>query len=286
MPFLRRKTRVILIVVGLFALSPLIVLAHPRARAVLRLTPSFLPLKQDSRVFYEPGAETYAERIAEALPGAIARVQECHSRPFVSDFRVYICASHKSFTRHIGHPASSPVRGTAFLWDIWVSPKAFVFWGEDTHRQTLAHELSHLHLGQHLGWWRRTKNVPAWFGEGLADWVADMFGDGPSREKALEGFFTGYHLVPDASGRLPFPKRPWDYGLTGPMLHMQSRMFVDYLRARDEESFKEFVAAVVLGVPFDVAFREHFGDSLGGVWHDFLDALKTQFEHASDARLR
>jgi hypothetical protein len=268
-----KKIWIILLAAGFVILPLVLVLAHPRGRATIRLAPGFVRFEEDARVYYERGAEDLASRIADALPGAVARVEECQSRPFKTGFRVYVCSSHESFTRHIGQPVSDPVRGIAFMWDVWVSPKAFAFYGKDTHRQTLAHELSHLHLRQQLGWLRKTQRVPAWFVEGLADWVAGTGEEIVSRNAALKGFINGRHLMPDASGRLPLPKGAHDYGLTWPMFHLQSRMFIEYLHDRDEKSFGRFVAAVVDGDRFDVAFNEHFGDSLEIVWQEFMDAL-------------
>jgi hypothetical protein len=265
-------------------LLTLLLLVHPRARAAFRLASGFQSLENESRVFYEPGAESYATKIAYALPGAIDRVEKSHSLPFKSEFRVYVCSTHESFTKHIGIPADSPVRGTALPWDVWVSPNALCFYGRDTHRQTLAHELSHLHLGQHLGWFNRVKNVPVWFSEGLADWVADTGHEIVSRAEAMEGFRSGHHLIPDASGNLPLPRQPRDYGLTWPLFHMQSRMFVEYLVERDEGSFKHLVMSVLSGVLFDAAFKDNFDDSLEGVWQDFVDSLDNQFEDVTGTR--
>jgi hypothetical protein len=225
-------------------------------------------------VFYEAGAEVHAKRVAQVLPQAITRVEECHTAPFESRFRVYVCASHDSFTRRIGHPATIPVRGIAFHWDVWISPKSFAFYGRDTHQETLTHELSHLHLGQHLGWWRRAA-LPTWFSEGLADWVADTGTEIVSREEALQGLRTGHHLVPDAPRRLPIPRTPQDYGVTWPMLHSQSRLFIEYLHSGDGESFREFVAAVVRGSGFAVAFTDHFDRSLDEAWREFLKSVQT-----------
>ena len=272
----RKKIRIILIPIALFILIPMLVLIHPRARTALRLTPGFQPLKQDTRIFFEQGAEVYAELIAKALPNSIKKVEESHSLPFVSNFRVYVCSSHERFTRHIGQPVSHPVRGIAFPFDIWVSPIAFAFYGKDTHQQTVTHELSHLHISQYLGYWHRVKYIPAWFSEGLANWVADTGDERVSRQEAREGFFTGKHLVPDAAGRSFYPKQPRDYNLTWPIFHLQSRMFVEYLHAREKESFKRFVGAILGGAHFDIAFRNHFGDDLANVWLDFLDSLEVQ----------
>lgn len=230
----------------------------------------FSTLGADPRVRYEPGAEELARAVAVALPAVVARVEECQAAPFKRPFRVYVCASHESFTSHIGEPVKSPVRGIAFLRDIWISPKAFAFHGEDTHRGTLAHELSHLHLGQRLGWWRRIKEVPSWFQEGLADWVADTGDEQVSRREAREAILRGDGIVLEESGHLPFPTRPDSYGMTWPMFHMQSRLFVEYLRARDANAFRGFVAAVMQGVEFKSAFTDHFGAGLPDVWKDFV----------------
>jgi len=159
---------------------------------------------------------------------------------------------------------------------VWISPRAFSFHGQDTHRETLTHELSHLHLGQRLGWWHRTAELPSWFQEGLADWVADTGDEQASRREARETILSGHSIELDESGHLPFPKRPESYGMTWAMFHTQSRMFVEYLRSRDTNAFRRFVAASVRGVEFKAAFDDHFGKSLADVWRDFLQSLQSR----------
>ncbi len=270
----RRRTWAIIVGLGTLVVAALLVLVQPRARAALRLVHGFSTLDADPRVRFEAGAEDLARAIAAALPAAIARVEECQSGAFETPFRVYVCASHESFTRHIGEQVSSPVRGIAFPWDIWVSPKALSFHGKDTHRETLVHELSHLHLGQMLGWWHRIKEVPSWFQEGLADWAAGTGDEIVSRREAREAIISGHSIVLDESGHLPFPKRPETYGMTWPMFHMQSRMFVEYLRSRDANAFAGFVTAVVRGAGFKSAFEENFGEDLSDVWKDFFESME------------
>jgi hypothetical protein len=253
---------------------PAALLLHPRARAAVRLAPGFRSLEADARVFYEPGAEAPARRFAEALPAAIVRVEESHGAPFRSRFRVYVCASHASFTRRLAERPDSPVRGMRLVRDVWLSPLAFDFRGSDTHRQTLTHELSHLHMTQQLGLHSILGTVPTWFAEGLADRVADTGGEIVSRQDALEAFASGNHLVPDARGRLLLPRTARHYGISWPMLHRQSRMFVEYLHDRAGGTFTDFVATVGSGERFDRAFRKHYGESLDGVWRDFLRSLE------------
>jgi len=271
--FGRRRIRKLLIPLSLLSLLVPLLLLHPRARAAARLTSGFQSLEKDARVFYEPGAEVHARGFAESLPAAIARVEEHQGRPFKSHFRVYVCASHESFTRHLGERPDSPARGMKLFRDIWVSPLAFDFRGTDTHRQTVTHELSHLHMTQQLGLRTIVGTVPTWFVEGLADWVADTGGEIVTHQDALEAFASGNHFVPDAKGRFLFPRTAKHYGISWPMLHRQSRMFVEYLHDRAGGSFEDFVAAVGKGKRFDVAFLEHYRDSLDNVWNDFLESL-------------
>ncbi len=271
--FGRRRIRRFLIPLSLLALLVPVLLLHPRARAAVRLTSGFQSLEEDTRVFSEQGAEVHARRFAQALPAATARVEEYQGRPFKSDFRVYVCASHESFTRHLGERLDSPARGMKLFRDIWVSPLAFDFRGSDTHRQTIAHELSHLHMTQQLGLRTIMGTVPTWFAEGLADCVADTGGEIISHQDALQAFASGNHFVPDARGRFLFPRTAKHYGISWPMLHQQSRMFVDYLHDRAGGSFGDFVTAVGKGERFDVAFLEHYGASLDNVWNEFLESL-------------
>ena len=123
--FFRCKKRLfwgIIICSGILSGAAVLFLLQPRARTTLRLVRGFSKLDVDTRIRFEPGAEDMATAIAAALPEAIARVEECQSRPFNTSFRVYVCASHQSFTTYIGEPLNSPVRGIAFLRDIWISP--------------------------------------------------------------------------------------------------------------------------------------------------------------------
>ena len=280
----RKKIRRILIPAGLLLLLPLLLLAHPRGRAAFRLTSGFQQLEQDSRVYFETGAEVQAMRFAEALPDAIARVEECHGQAFKSDFRLYVCASHESFSRHLGETVDSPVRGMKLFRDIWVSPKAFDFRGADTHRQTIIHELSHLHLSQHMGLGSIMGGLPTWFVEGLADWVADTGNEIVTYQEALDSFAHGRYLVPDAKGRFLFPKTAQDYGVSWPMLHRQSRMFVEYLHDKDEALFKDFVVAVSKGMRFKVEFGRYFRGNLDSVWNDFLSSLDHRIGSSIGAR--
>jgi hypothetical protein len=270
-----RSIRIWILFSGLAILiiTAVLLLASPRAKASLRWKPGFEPLDCDSRVFFETGASVAAQRIADVLPDAIVKVEEMHGMPFTAEFRVYVCSTHQSFTEHLGLPETSPVRGIVMR-DIWLSPLAFDFHSRDTHRESLTHELSHLHLRQHLGWIRNQRNIPTWFAEGLADVVANTGGEIFTRQMALTSFAKGRHFVPDAEGQFPFTKGLRAYGVPAPLLHQQSRMFVEFLRTRNLQAFREFLYALLQGAEFAEAFSSHFGVDLDQSWHQFLSSVE------------
>ena len=274
MPFPGKRTLNIAIAIGALVVPTALLLGQPRAITALRLARGYSPLDADARVYYETGAEYLAEAIADALPAAVTRVEGRQLAPFEVAFRVYVCASHESFTRRIGGPVTSPVRGIAFPRDIWVSPRAFSFHGKDTHRETVAHELSHVHLGQKMSWLRRVRGVPSWFQEGLADWVADTGHEQVSRHEARAAVAAGSCIVPEGSGRLRLAPKPPPSGLPWPMFHAQSRMFVEYLRSRGANEFDGFLVAVLRGAEFEAAFGESFHISLLEAWSDFQESMQ------------
>ena len=68
----------------------------------LRSTDHFVPLETDKRVLYEPGAEAFAEHMAELLPQTIEQVEAGHYRPFVKPVTIHVCASQESYKKLTG----------------------------------------------------------------------------------------------------------------------------------------------------------------------------------------
>jgi hypothetical protein len=73
------RVALLLLVAGILSGCALGV-SHPRA---LKPVTGFAPLASDPRVWVEPGFEAYGERVAQALPEAIARVEAAHYLPFL-----------------------------------------------------------------------------------------------------------------------------------------------------------------------------------------------------------
>ncbi len=266
------RRRLLLVILLIVLLSPLLLLLSSKARAALRLVSGFEQLESDPRFWYEPGAEGLAERLAEVLPEAIRRVEALQPHPFQPGFRVYVPASHESFMGHISQDPRAPVRGIAFPWDVWVSPKAFDFYGMDTHLQTLTHELSHLHLKQQAGRYGGRRNLPSWFCEGLANKAAGMGFDRISREEAMQALASGRHFHPDTEGYFLL-KDAAQYGVSWPLLHSQSRLFLDFLQERDPEALNRHLLALYDGRDFGMSLEEQYGISLDSLWLEFVAAL-------------
>jgi len=247
---------------------------NPVGRALLKPKSAFHPVEGDHRVFAEAGAEERASQVAAVLPSAIARIEAFHGRPFREPFRVYVCATQRSLNEFIGLPPEAPIRGTVRLGEVFLAPSAFDWRGEDLHRESLLHELSHLHLRQHLGFLAARGSVPSWFHEGLADLVSGAGGEGISDEEARQAILGGPTLRPDSTGSLWSLRRVADHGLGGPMFHKQSRMFLAYLEARDRGAFHAFLLQLQEEKELAGPFREGFGAGVDEVWEEFRTALK------------
>jgi hypothetical protein len=270
----RKSTVVLILTLALLVVLVILALRIPRLRTALRIVDGFEPLDGYELVYFEKGAEEYARKVAEVLPDAIERVETMQVRPFRTLPRIYVCSTHEGFTEQIGEAPETPVRGIAFKRDVWLSPLVFSFFGRDTHTQSLLHELSHTHISQHLSFLHRLRKIPTWFNEGLADWVAGTGAERVSREEGIAAIKAGRFMAPDDAGQLPLPKTPEDYGLTWPMFHVQSLMFVEYLALKDREVFDSFLGDVLDGNDFGPSFVEHFGAGPYIVWQEFAAGLE------------
>jgi len=234
----------------------------------LKSTDHFLPLETDSRVLYEPGAEDFAEQLAESLPQAIELVETGQYRPFARPVKVFVCASRESYTKLTGlkAPASLTLKGVFF------SPRLV-----EEQRPVplyLTHELSHLHLEQQMGKYRFAK-LPAWFKEGLAAFVSGGGGAHTvTDEEALEAIASGSHFVPHEDGGIFFRKYASHWGLTHHMFYRQSMVFVAYLKSRDENKYRDLLLSIQNGSSFRDAFDDAYGVRVSQIWGQFVEETR------------
>ncbi len=228
--------------------------SDPRA---LRPIDGFVPLASDARVWIEPGYDAYGERVAAALPAAIAQVERAHYLPFASPPRVYVCGSDDCFKRYVLTPKLS----AAVIPDnrLILSPNLD---GRERHRlpAMLAHELAHLHLGQRIGHYHST--LPVWFHEGWASLTANGGGaEYASDAQALAAIRAGRQIDLTVTDTYDNRHRAGAFGLNIHEFYRQSMLLVGWLKAQDEARFKTLALAVQKNTDFGIAFWNIYGQA-------------------------
>ena len=268
----------ILAVTGTIGVGLLLALAArtPAGKALRKSKEGFLPHEQNPRVLFEAGAEEMAAPVASFLSDAISTIEEVHGLPYLEPFRVYVCATQRCLNEFIGLPPGAPIRGTVRFGEVFLAPSAFDWQGQDLHKESLLHEMSHLHLRQHLGFVAARGRVPSWFHEGLADLASGVGGEGISTEAAVQAILNGPALQPDSTGNLWTLDRVTDHGLGGPMFHKQSRMFLTFLRDRDPEALQAFLLRLLREKAFAGPLRDEMGQGVEELWEEFKASLTTE----------
>lgn len=240
--------------------------SDPRA---LKPLESFAPLERDPRVWVEPGFEAYGERVAAALPAAIAQVEAAHYRTFASTPRVYVCGSDACFKRYVMTPRLS----AAVVPDnrLILSPNLD---GRESGRlpSLLTHELAHLHLGQRIGHYHST--MPVWFHEGWASLTADGGGaEYATDAQAFDAIRTGRRVDLAARDTPTLRHRAGASGLEIHAFYRQSMLLVGWLKAQDEARFRDLVLAVQDNQDFEIAFWNIYGQAPATRLAGFFDSV-------------
>lgn len=269
-----KKRKIVIVVLSIVILILAIAFfISPYSTALLKSKSHFIKHAKNDKVLYESGAEEYADRIAKHLTKAIERVERVHGLPFKESFRVYVYNTQKSFNEFAVNTSTYPIRGTALLGNVFIAPSAFNFMGIDTHKETLKHELSHLHFQQRLGFIER-RVFPIWFSEGFADYVAGSGGEGIEESVAINFIVNGKHFIPEENGSIFSSVGGALNGLTGPMFHQQVKMFVTYIIESDSLNFKSFIMKIQEGESFSETFNTIMGSRIKDKWDNFLLQLK------------
>jgi hypothetical protein len=184
-------------------------------------------------------------------------VEAGHFREFLNSPKVYVCGTDQCYSDFVTRPATS----AAVVPDnrLVLSPRLD---GAERERLPglLAHELSHLHLGQRIG--HVTQTVPLWFHEGLATLVADGAGaEYAGREQALAEIRGGRRI--DAAVRDTWEMRhgPREFGLPTHVFYREAQLIVEAM-ARSGACFHEFLLALQDDQDFDTAFMSACGEPI------------------------
>jgi hypothetical protein len=228
----------------------------------------FQALAEDVRIRHEPGGEDYARRVGASLAAAIRRVEALHGLPFRAAPVVHVCHDWPCFRRLVRTPdvAAAVVPDNLLV----LSPSLH---GRGAHRldAILAHELSHLHLGQRLGHY--TPSLPIWFHEGLATLAAlgggaEYASDIESCRAWNEGRQIDFDVRESHSRRLKGP----DYGLSIHEFYRQAWRSVEALRAHDPRAFRSWLQALQASADFHIAFADAYNSDLDSLARVFFNA--------------
>lgn len=229
------------------------------------LPAGFQPLAGDARVWYEESGEAYAREVSGLLDDAMEQVESVHGLPFLRPPRVLACISTPCFKRIIATPGYTAVTLPGDV--LALSHKLEL---EENHRLQgiLAHELSHLHLGQRLGHY--SPSLPVWFHEGLASLAAEGGGaEYSSDQEVCDAWDAGRHV--DFS-RLDSPEKRHqaaDFKITIHQFYRQSWRFLQYLRRRDADAFDALLAALQSGTDLVIAIADTYSSNLERLSQEF-----------------
>jgi hypothetical protein len=232
---------------------------------------------ENPQVHYERGGAEYAHAVAVLLPGAIARVEAVHGRPFAGPVTIGVYVSREAFAtgNGLGH---SRAAGVTFFGHVTLSPILF-----SAQRQRipaiLTHEMSHAHLQSWISALAYI-HLPNWFKEGLAVMVSGGGGaEFVSEIEARDAIRRGDRIAIDSEGswrnltgiKFEHPSETPN-GSRIMMGYRQAGLFVTFLHDRDAAGFTRMMAAVLDGRPFGAAVMAGYGRDLWTLWADFLRA--------------
>jgi hypothetical protein len=264
--FVRRRPVVALLIAVFGALG---LWVGPMVRTLYRSTGQFVPWPAEPHVKYEPGAEAMAAEVVAALPGAILTVEEQLHQRFLLPPTVFVCATLTTYGSYGGSPTSGGyvINGRLFL-----SPKP----ANTSERipRLLAHELTHLHVEQHIGMVRAMR-LPFWFSEGLAVLVSSGGGaENTTEEEARRAIVEGRVFVPDGRVGLLGRKVPSSFGLPPHLFYREAAIFLGHVMQGDANRFRDFLQRVEDQRPIGTAFEAVYGETLTAAWDGFVATVK------------
>ncbi len=237
----------------------------------------FRPYPSDPRIRLEEGASAHAARVHALLDAAVARVERVHGLPFRAPPNIHVCATVTCFTRLVKTPGLT----AAVVADnrLVLSPRLF---GVEADRLPgiLAHELSHVHLGQRLGHY--SPWIPVWFHEGLATAVAEGGGAEFASDRATYTAWRDGRRIDFDRRDVPGQRhRAEAFGLDIHEFYRQAWCAVELLRAHDPAAFRRWLVALQEGADFHIAFADAYNTDLAKLLNSQLDSIALATEPAS-----
>lgn len=250
---------VLLLLIGVWLSQPMFLKA---VLAKYKSTDHFAVLAEDARVRYENDAKHNALALGKVIDGSQRRVEAVLKARFKKPIEVYVCASQDVFNEYVF--LSKDVKGAVYWGKLFLSPGAF---SQDPEHlaEITAHELTHYLFYTHLGERAHLENVPLWFREGVAVFVANG-GAEYTRLQGVAHMMTSEEKTGYLSGDTSFwfsSNDPRDAvaknGTANWLLYRVGALFVHYLHDSHPAKFDELISLLLSGVQFDVAMKKSYG---------------------------
>jgi hypothetical protein len=253
----------------------LVVMLLQGCSSYARLTYEFEQMGETPTIFYDSEAKSISKRVLKSLPSNISLITTKQYISFkdINALKVYVFSTKERYSNFSG--STPKARGSAIKNEIYIS--SIIRERIETLDQIVAHELSHVHLRQHIGTWRYQTEVPGWFHEGLAVEVSDGGGaEKVSDKQAIIAIKSGQHFIPREKSNLFGHKYANDFGLKPQMYYRQSNLFVRYLINQNPEAFEDVYLSLIKGTEFDDVWVLKYGRSISVLWQEFLNHVQTQ----------
>ena len=259
--------------IAALSLQPLLIKA---ILAKYKSTDHFLTLEEDPRIRYEELAKENALHTAQFLSKSKEQVEKILRAPFKEEITVYICATQESFNEYVF--LSKNVRGAVFWEKFFLSPRAF---SVGSPSRLTAHELTHYFFNSYLGEKKHLKNIPLWFREGIAVFVANGGTSYTVNSNVLERT-SDEERSTILSGSIDFwftSNDPRDAvtkaGVANWMLYRAAALFVHYLHDTQPNKFNKLIERLISGESFETAIDNQYGKDQQSLLEDFTKYLET-----------
>lgn len=263
---------VLLSIVAIGVTQPMLLKA---VRAKFKSTDHFLSLAKDPRVRYEKNAEDNAAAVQEILDQSQKNVETALHAQFKKPVYVHVCASQQSFNEYVF--LSKTVKGAVYWEKLFLSPAAFTqdrrFLGELT-----THELTHYLFNTHLGEKAHVENVPLWFREGIAVYVANGAA-GYTKDSSVYTLISYEESETFLSGDVDYwfvSKNPADAvknGRANWLLYRVGAMLVHYMHDSQPAHFDKLIRLTLSGTEFDQAVQLAYGKNIELIRKQFAEYL-------------
>jgi hypothetical protein len=191
---------------------------------------------------------------------------------------VYICSSQNSFNEYVF--LSKNVKGAVYWGKLFLSPGAFSQ-NESRLAELTTHELTHYLFYTHLGEKAHVENIPLWFREAIAVFVANGGAD-YTKGGNLLNLISSEEKQAFLSGKVDFwfaSSDPRDAvtknGTANWLLYRVGTFFVHFLRDSQPGKFDELIQLLLSGTKFNVALAVTYGKNTETLLREFSQYLTT-----------